>query len=158
MFYPWHPWYGQVVGIDESITKGRQTFLRCRREGATDGRALEIPQWMFERGCESIGLAEQPSVDCTALRNLRAFLRDVSPSGQHEEKAQHLQPGGGADGKNTGTAAICSAGIVSTADSERVLGHIASRNPREGEAINRAPAAPAARKKTPTNEKRGGRP
>jgi len=156
--YPWHPWCGQIVGVDERITKGGRTFLRCRSEGATNGRALEIPHWMFERDCDGIGMAEKPSVDCATLWNLSALLRDVSLFGHRQEKAQHLQPRGGADAKNTGPATSCSAGIVSIGDSERFLGHIASRNPAEGETTNSTPAAPAAGDKVSAKAKRGGRP
>jgi hypothetical protein len=153
--YPWHPWCGRLVGIEETIEKRTQSFFRCRIEEAAHGRALEIPHWMFETACETIELTAEPGVNCAALRQLRSILRSASLYDRSGGEAQHLQSEGGADAKNPEPAAICTIGIVSPAIEERLLGGTTPGDAAKDDTANRTTAPPALGQKLP---RRGGRP
>jgi hypothetical protein len=61
--YPWHPWYGRSVVIHDAFVRHGQAVLRCTLEHQERSRALEIPQWMFDRAlCYMMAMAEAPWV------------------------------------------------------------------------------------------------
>ena len=61
--YPWHPWYGRAVAICAVLTKRHQAVVHCRLEPDEGGKALEVPQWMFEQaGCCTMQLVQAPQV------------------------------------------------------------------------------------------------
>jgi hypothetical protein len=47
--YPWHPWGGQAVQVDEAVERGTTIVFRCGRHDAV-GPSLEVPAWMFDQG------------------------------------------------------------------------------------------------------------
>src|SRR3981189_3891751 len=79
LLYPWHPWAGCLVHIDEVVEKvGREVF-RCSLSGRASGQWLEIPAWMFDRAAGAawrVGAA--PYVDIAVLTALATLLRDVT--------------------------------------------------------------------------------
>jgi hypothetical protein len=155
--YRWHPWFGRFVGIEETIEKRTQSIFRCRIEETVDGRALEIPQWMFDPTSGAIELTAEPHVSCAALVNLTALLRGASRYDCGGGEAQHLKPEGGADAKAKEPSTICSIGIVSSAIEERHLGGPSPRNPAKDDTVNRTTIASASGKKHPRSPRRGGR-
>ena len=73
--YPWHPWYGRAVCIHGALVKGGQALYHCSLEQNHQAPLFQIPQWMFESGaCCRMHRAEEPAVDCAALRDLRRLL------------------------------------------------------------------------------------
>ena len=51
VLYRWHPWAGCIVQIHEVVAKASGSVARCSRGGAAVHRSLELPVWMFDRGC-----------------------------------------------------------------------------------------------------------
>ena len=83
--YPWHPWYGQRVGISQSRGKNLNVF-RCQ---GPQVHLLEIPQWMFDRArCCTMRLAPSSLVRVDALRQVQHLLRQ-STGGAHLVQDQH---------------------------------------------------------------------
>src|SRR6266446_2666712 len=80
--YPWHPWYGRPVWIHGALVKGGQALYHCSLEQNHQAPLFKIPQWMFESGaCCRMHRAEEPAVDCAALRDLRRLHHHTrSPS------------------------------------------------------------------------------
>jgi hypothetical protein len=81
VLYPWHPWFGMTVHVHQVVDKGLIGTLRCSVDGATSGRWLELPAWMFDRAiCLPISLASLPRVHLAALESLRALLIELRQS------------------------------------------------------------------------------
>jgi hypothetical protein len=73
--YPWHPWYGRSVVIHDAFVRHGQAVLRCTLEHEERSRALDIPQWMFDRAlCCMMPMAEGPWVSWEALQDLQTLL------------------------------------------------------------------------------------
>src|SRR5258707_14233538 len=49
LLYPWHPWFGKLVAIHETMDKVGGVVFRCTVAGAHADLWLEIPAWMFDR-------------------------------------------------------------------------------------------------------------
>ena len=80
--YPWHPWYGRSVVIHDAFVRHGQAVLRCTLDHQERSRALEIPQWMFDRApCCRMHVAEAPRVSWEALRECQALRHHQSPAG-----------------------------------------------------------------------------
>jgi hypothetical protein len=58
--YPWHPWHGRSVFIDERLEKNSLVVFRCHVEETQQWIALEIPDSMFDVGCSRMFLADKP--------------------------------------------------------------------------------------------------
>ncbi len=57
--YPWHPWFGVLVGVHEAIEKSDDVVFRCNLSGSDTGRWLEVPAWMFDRSaCTRMRVAD----------------------------------------------------------------------------------------------------
>jgi len=123
--YPWHPWCGRCVFIDASIERNGRLFFYCHVEETLGKSAVEIPAWMFDSLWEQIrlrDLSDTPAVGCEALKNLKLLLATASSGGHPLQEAQRLE--GGADAKTAKSTTI-SAGIVSTANPDTDLAHMA---------------------------------
>lgn len=79
VLYPWHPWAGCIVLVQEVIEKADGVVLRCSRDSGATGRWLELPAWMFDRvACLPMQLARRPCVDFAALSRLSALLAETA--------------------------------------------------------------------------------
>ncbi|TCS19024.1 hypothetical protein EDC31_1672 [Acidomonas methanolica] len=75
VLYPWHPWFGRRVCVEETIERGGQVRSRCRLSDAGAVRLLELPAWMLDRAaCAGMRPAPDPSVSLGALYDLRSLL------------------------------------------------------------------------------------
>src|SRR5688500_16190380 len=78
VLYPWHPWAGCIVQLDEVVEKSAGDCVRCRHDG-DPSRRLELPLWMFDRAvCAPMRVEVAPRVDTAAIQSLMALLADVS--------------------------------------------------------------------------------
>src|SRR5215813_1622633 len=74
--YPWHPWFGQLVTVYESVTKGGRPICRCGIEDQRNDRSVEVPAWMFEpTACDHLRLTATPFVNGQALIDVKAALQ-----------------------------------------------------------------------------------
>ena len=79
--YPWHPWFGQVVRVQEVVARGGGDVFRCSLPTEPLRRWLELPAWMFDReACTPMRLAEAPVATLDALNTLWALLGDIHAS------------------------------------------------------------------------------
>ena len=76
---------------------GVATF-RCRLSDEKDGKAYDVPQWMFDpAACARIKKSDQPYVSVLALRQLVQLLSDANASGRSRQnslgelKNEHFQ-------------------------------------------------------------------
>jgi hypothetical protein len=77
--YPWHPWHGLTVRVVRSLAKRRESMVHATAEGNKRAQVLEIPGWMVDPGaCASLRAAQEPAVDCSALRSLRELLKCIA--------------------------------------------------------------------------------
>ena len=91
--YPWHPWYGRAVWIDQVVVRGGRAVFRCRLEPGQEPRSVEVPQWMFDAaGCHRMRLGPIPSVSCDVLRDLQAVLSQ-HPARGSGRSARRSAPG-----------------------------------------------------------------
>src|SRR5258708_1092486 len=76
LLYPWHPWFGKLVAIHETIDKAGGVVFRCTLGGAHADRWLEIPAWMFDRAAcpDPPRLVTTPFVNMSALSALFDLL------------------------------------------------------------------------------------
>ena len=76
LLYPWHPWFGKLVAIHETIDKVGGVVFRCTLGGAHADRWLEIPAWMFDRAAcpDPPRLVTMPFVNVSALSALFDLL------------------------------------------------------------------------------------
>src|SRR4051794_38799210 len=59
--YPWRPWFGRVVRVQEVVARGGGNVFRCSLANDPSWRWLELPAWMFDREvCTPMCLAETP--------------------------------------------------------------------------------------------------
>ncbi|MEM9942059.1 MAG: hypothetical protein AAF939_10760 [Planctomycetota bacterium] len=82
VLYRWHPWYQLEVSVEGSMTrKGVPTF-RCRLLSALDGKAFDIPQWMFDSSvCASMQFQDHPRVSLVALKSLATLILELKSVG-----------------------------------------------------------------------------
>ncbi len=74
--YRWHPWFGLVVWVHLTRVSQAQDVVRCALTPELGARATEIPLWMFDAAaCVLMNLADEPTVDVEALRDLNTLLR-----------------------------------------------------------------------------------
>ena len=116
--YPWHPWYGHSVVIHDAFVRHGQAVLRCTLDHKERSRALDIPQWMFDRApCCLMHVAEAPRVSWEALRECQELLHHQSPTGQAnvlQDQHRSSPAQGDADAKST-QSSLCSVGVIATA-------------------------------------------
>jgi hypothetical protein len=75
VLYPWHPWFGRVVFVHETMKRGGVGVLRCSQSGEEGARCLETPEWMFDRGvCCGMVRGDSPRVSRAALYSLKALI------------------------------------------------------------------------------------
>jgi hypothetical protein len=75
VLYPWHPWFGLTVHVEEAVERRGTITFRYSLDGRVTGRWLELPVWMFEPAtCVSMRMAASPQTSWTALAALRALL------------------------------------------------------------------------------------
>jgi len=138
--YPWHPWYGRAVWIDQAVVRGGLAVFRCRLELGQAQRSVEVPQWMFDAAsCHRMRLGPIPSVRWEVLRDLQALLssrtqlaeRDDLRDAQH--RAEHGR--GGADATITEQSACPSAVPVSPDVAVAAMGDLPARDPRADRAL-----------------------
>jgi len=85
VFYPWHPWFGRVVYIQEVTKRGTIPAFLCSLVANRTRRCLEVPSWMFDRSaCLHLTRVETPQASRVALDNLKVLLSgmidQVSPA------------------------------------------------------------------------------
>jgi hypothetical protein len=75
VLYPWHPWFGQVVFVHETMKRGGAGVLRCSQSSEEGARCLETPEWMFDRAvCCGMVRGDSPRVSRAALARLKALI------------------------------------------------------------------------------------
>ena len=144
--YPWHPWYGRAVWIDQAVVRGGRAMFQCRLELGQEQRSVEVPQWMFDAAsCHWMRLGPIPSVSWEVLRELRALLSSGTLLGDRDElrDAQHQAEHGrgGADATITEQPVCPPAVPVSPAVAIAAVGDLPARAPRADRAL--AGATPA---------------
>jgi hypothetical protein len=157
--YTWHPWCGRVVAIHKTFARNGRVVSQCSIEENSEGRVLEIPEWMFDPAiCLRIHLAAAPTVSCDALLDLKSLLRSAPlPDVDVVLQAQHrslLSPGG-ADAKVTEPQGR-SIHTVSSTTEESGLAGATSRNQTESAEVFRATAARALRETPHLQHQKGG--
>jgi len=144
--YPWHPWYGRSVVIHDAFVRHGQAVLRCTLDYQERSRALEIPQWMFDRAlCCMMHIAEAPRVSWEALRECQELLHHQSPAGharvlQDQHRSSPTQ--GDADAQST-QSSLGSVGVIATARSTAHLADPAPGYPPGHHKSSGASAAPS---------------
>ena len=90
--YPWHPWAGRIVRVQQLTRKGGEDIFRCCLTDEPPSRSLELPAWMFDSAaCAPMQLADVPVAALSALQALRALLNDV-PGGASRVSAASDTP------------------------------------------------------------------
>ena len=75
VLYPWHPWFGRVVFVHETMKRGGAGVLRCSQSSEEGARCLETPEWMFDRAaCCGMVRGDSPRVSRAALYRLKALI------------------------------------------------------------------------------------
>src|SRR6056297_2032263 len=78
VLYPWHPWFGKEVIVDQAMVRREQAVFHCRLASDLAARPREVPQWMFDRAaCCVMQAREEPVASVTGLRSLLQLLRSV---------------------------------------------------------------------------------
>src|SRR5262245_65654591 len=73
--YPWHPWFGRVVTVYETVSKSGQPVCRCGIEDQRNDRSVEVPAWMFAAAtCTHRRLTTTAVVGPQALIGLKAMF------------------------------------------------------------------------------------
>jgi hypothetical protein len=141
--YPWHPWYGRAVCIHGALVKGGQALYHCSLEQNHQAPLFQIPQWMFESGaCCRMHRAEEPAVDCAALRDLRRLLHHTrSPGRDFVVQAQHHSSPGGTDARIGESTKGSANRVVSPSTTDSDLAKATARNPTENRKPTRATVA-----------------
>jgi hypothetical protein len=144
--YPWHPWYGRVVWIDQAVVRGGRAMFQCRLELLQEQRSVEVPQWMFDAAsCHRMRLGPIPCVSLEVLRELQALLSSRTQLGDRDDlrDAQHQAEHGrgGADATITEPPVCPPAVAVSPAVAIAAVGDLPARDPRADGA--RAGSTPA---------------
>jgi hypothetical protein len=102
--YPWHPWRGRSVFIDERVEKNGRVLFRCRVEETRQWCGLEIPDWMFDSACGTVCPVDAPAVGYEALRSLKVLLTTASNHDPIVKEAQGFE--GGTDANDTESKTI----------------------------------------------------
>jgi len=100
------------VIIDDVIDRNGRIYFRCHVDETLHLRALEIPDWMLQETCSTIGVVETPVVNCSALRNLKALLEGASSHDLGLKEAQCFE--GGADATDRPSKAVSMPTISAT--------------------------------------------
>jgi hypothetical protein len=103
--------------------------FRCHVEETQQWSALEIPNWMFDAGCNTMFLEDKPLVTCGALSRLKVLLARASNDDPTVTEAQRFE--GGVDASDT-ESKTTTVGIVPSVHSDPSL----DSNPIGGEAKN----------------------
>jgi hypothetical protein len=131
--YPWHPWYGRSVVIHDAFVRHGQAVLRCTLEHEEHSRALDIPQWMFDRAlCCMMRMAERPWVSLGTLRDLQTLLYHQSSTrdvGVLQDQHRSSPAEGDADATST-QSSLRTVGVIAAASSTAHLADPASGHPR----------------------------
>lgn len=156
VLYRWHPWHGRAVFVRGAVSKGEHATYLCTLEEGDGGRALEVPQWMFDAAaCYRTVQSPTSFVTCDALRDLRHLIEQASGSDELSVlQIEHLSghDPGGADAKQE-SAFRDSDGIVSPACGDSAMGRDASRS-TPGSAGSVSPAAVASTTRTTRGKSR----
>jgi len=80
LLYPWHPWAGCHVHVNEAVERAGSDIFRCSKTGAMSDRWLEIPAWMFDRAvCALVRIGVARQVDIGTLSALARLLQAAKP-------------------------------------------------------------------------------
>jgi hypothetical protein len=72
VLYAWHPWFGRVVFVHETIKRGGVGVLRCSPSSEEGARCLATPEWMSDRVvCCGMVRGDSPRVSRAALYSLK---------------------------------------------------------------------------------------
>jgi hypothetical protein len=161
--YPWHPWYGRSVWVDQAVIRGGQAVFQCRLEPGQEQRSIEVPQWMFDAAsCHRMRLGPIPSVSWDTLRDLQALLssRTLLADRDHLRDAQHQAEHGrgGADATITEKPVCPPAVPVSPAVAIAALGDIPAPDPRADRALASSTPTQASGRGCRRRSTPGGRP
>ena len=102
-------------------------MFRCHVEEKQQFSALEIPEWMFDAGCNRMLLVDKPLVICEAMSKLKVLLAGASNDDPIVKEAQRFE--GGVDASET-KFKTTTVGIVPSVNSDPLL----DSNPVGGEA------------------------
>jgi hypothetical protein len=82
VFYPWHRWYERTVLTRQASGAHAELAYLCRLPDApADVMLIEVPKWMFDTAlCATMRRADEPHVDCVALRVLARTMAEQSVS------------------------------------------------------------------------------
>jgi hypothetical protein len=114
------------VFTDERLDKNSLVVFRCHVEETQQWSALEIPEWMFDAGCNRMLLVDKPLVTCEALSRLKVLLAGASNDDPTVKEAQRFE--GGVDASDT-ESKTTTVGIVPSVNSDPSL----DSNPIGGE-------------------------
>jgi hypothetical protein len=103
--------------------------FRCHVEETQQWSALEIPEWMFDAGCNRMLLVDKLRVTCEAMSKLKVLLAGASNDDPIVKEAQRFE--GGVDASET-KFKTTTVGIVPSVNSDPSL----DSNPVGGEAKN----------------------
>jgi hypothetical protein len=92
--------------------------FRCYVEETQQWSALEIPEWMFDAGCNRMLLVDKPRVTCEAMSKLKVLLAGASNDDPIVKEAQRFE--GGVDASET-KFKTTTVGIVSSVNSDPSL-------------------------------------
>src|SRR5712675_785189 len=106
LLYPWHPWFGKLVAIHETIDKAGGVVSRCTLGGAHADRWLEVPAWMFDRAAcpDPPRLTALPFVSMDALSVLSDLLRQALKPPLSSSNAPHSGASRSSHEQNRGEA------------------------------------------------------
>ena len=142
VLYPWHPWFGRVVFVHETVNKGGVLVLRCSQSSEEGARCLETPEWIFDRAtCCGMVRGDSPRVNRAALYRLKALISGGfvgSSGGVIEARSYSLSPEGEADAPS-GSRSCPAARSVPSSQSESGLVATPGGNARRGSAPDGAP-------------------
>jgi hypothetical protein len=110
ILYSWHPWHGHRIAISRTIANGGRRIFCRKLENVSEGRSLEIPEWMFDVAtCHNTRLSQTPTVSAEALLELKLLIAKPSMDGHGiDAEARHapVDSTGGATGHHD-TGHIC---------------------------------------------------
>jgi len=143
------------VFIDETIHRNGRVYFRCHADETVHQRALEIPDWMFESSCSTIGAVATPIVSSDALRDLQVLLANASGYDPILKEARCFE--GGADAKETGSKTV-STWAVSAGNTDAHVEGNATGGAAEDDRADVAIASPTSRRTAQRAPVQGGRP
>ena len=84
VLYPWHPWFGEQVVVQQVMDRRDRAVFRCRLLSDLAAKPREVPRWMFDHAaCCVMQASEQPRVSVTALQLVVRLLRRCVLEDQH---------------------------------------------------------------------------